>query len=164
MKSITIVFLLLLFNANSVLSQEQLSNKNNEVEFAAFAANTTNFDFASNFIPKIGYSRILGNYFKSGIFYSRTAYSTGLIDNDLGLKGAFLPLSVFGQQSKITTNWEIELALNVGYNMQRGTVENTNINNNSAKTYSTVALSRKIYKKFYLFGSIDICGMTIQFL
>ena len=156
MKKFTIVFFLLIFNASFIFSQEQPAKKRNEVEFAAFVANTTSFEFAQNFIPKIGYSRTLGSLMKCGVFYSRTAYSTGLIDNDLGVKGAFLPLSIFKNQTKLLSNWEMEIALNVVYNMQRGTVENAKVNNNSTLATSTLALSRRIYKDFHLFGSVDI--------
>jgi hypothetical protein len=156
MKKIAIVFLFLLISSICVFSQEQADKKRNEVEFAAFVANTTNFKFSQNFIPKIGYTRTLGSFIKCGVFYSRTVYSTGAIDNDLGLKGAFLPLSFFNKQTKMLSNWEIEIALNVIYNMQRGTVENVKVNNNSTLTTSTLALSRTIYKDFYIFGSVDI--------
>lgn len=156
MKKITIGFLLLAISATSVFSQEQTGKKRNEVEFAAFVANTTNIEFAQNFIPKFGYSRTFGSFIKCGVFYDRTSYSTGLIDNDLGVKGAFLPLSIFHKQTKMLSNWEIEIALNVIYNMQRGTVENVKVNNNSTLVTSNIALSRRIYKDFYLFGSVDI--------
>lgn len=156
MKKITIAFLLLAISATSVFSQEQTGKKRNEVEFAAFVANTTNFEFAQNFIPKISYSRTFGSFIKCGVFYSRTAYSTGLIDNDLGVKGAFLPLSIFNKQTKMLSNWEMEIALNVIYNMQRGTVENVKVNNNSTLATSNIALSRRVYKDFHLFGSVDI--------
>jgi hypothetical protein len=156
MKKITIAILILAISAKGVFSQEVAGKKRNEVEFAAFVANTTNFEFAQNFIPKIGYSRTFGSFVKCGVFYSHTAYSTGLIDNDLGVKGAFLPLSIFNKQTKMLSNWEMEIAFNVIYNMQRGTVEDTKVNNNSTLATSNIALSRRVYKDFHLFGSVDI--------
>ncbi len=86
MKKITIAFLLLIFNATCIFSQEQASKKCKDVEFGAFVANTTNFEFVQNFIPRIGYSRTFGT--PSNPYYWVFNFKTTFWSSGIGWENA----------------------------------------------------------------------------
>lgn len=156
MKKKLLYFVFATLIVSSVFAQDTSKTKKNEVEFSVFLMNTTNFHLAKNFIPEFGYTRYLGKYFKTGIFFGHTKYSTGVIADNFVLKMAFLPLPLFDKSKKILNHWELEGSMNYLYQIQRGRYINMPIKNYNKKVFIRGGISRKIHKQFYLLSNIGL--------